>query len=129
MADASAAGTIRTGANLDPKGQNSRLRFAVVMLALGLALVVGFVRWGAAPSWRLIAFVPFFFAAFGALQGLLRICPMHSRQGTREVAGGVCLPRDDAAGQAAAKRMGRQIWTLSTVSAVFATIVVYLLPS
>lgn len=60
--------------NLGDKAQNRRLRMGLVSVALGLVLAVVMVQTGASSLARLGLFVPFFFGAFGALQGLFRTC-------------------------------------------------------
>ena len=114
--------------NLGREGQNARLRGSVLLLAVALVVAVVLVRLGVDRPWRLLTFIPFFMAAFGALQGLYRTCPFHSRQGTREAVGRAALPQNERC-IAMSKRLAGRVLGASMLSAAAATTVVYLLPS
>lgn len=117
------------GANLSPRGQNARLRGAVVALALALAACVVIDRAELPRAYRLITVVPFFFAAFGAMQGLFRTCPGHSMKGTREGDRGTALPHQgNWRCVKASKRLAVGVLAASLLAAGAATGLFYVLP-
>lgn len=70
--------------NLGDRAQNKRLRLGLLGLGPALVLAVLLVHWGVPPLLRAgILFIPFFFAAFGALQGLFRTCTYAASQDVR----------------------------------------------
>lgn len=116
------------GTTLETDGQNQRLRLGVVMLGASLVATVLLVQTGLHWAWRMLLFLPFFIAAFGAWQGLFRICPGMAFKGVREnVVGG-----EDRMGKLedlkASRRMARIVLGGSTFTALFSTVVVMLLP-
>ena len=117
-----------SGANLGHTGQSRRLQLAAVVLAVALGLSVWAVQADASRWMRALLFVPFLFAAFGAVQGLYRTCPMHARNGMRETESGeeerVAKKEDLAAG----KRLGRHVMAGSFATALLATAFVVLIP-
>lgn len=116
------------GANLCAEGQNVRLKYAIFGLALGLGLAVLLSRAQVSSAWRLLTFIPFFFASFGALQALYRVCPAHSAQGTRETSSGLALPQTDKKVVEISKYMACKLTIISVIFAVTATLVVIVLP-
>jgi hypothetical protein len=102
---------------------------SVIALAIALGGTVALFRLEADPAWRLLTFFPFLLAASGALQGLLRTCPMHSRHGTRECRGGPSLPMSDERSRQAARQLGWRVFWGSLGLAAFSTAVVYFLPA
>jgi hypothetical protein len=116
------------GHNLGCRGQNLRLRAAVVLVAVGLAAAVAFVK-GDFPTWaRALCFVPFAFAANLAFQGLFRTCPMHAKKGTREDDEGHIDPVFGDRDRRGARRLSALVvgWSLGLASA--ATALLFLLP-
>lgn len=120
---------LSSGANLGAEGQNARLRVAVLALAVALFGSLALIRLDLDPAYRLATFFPFFLAAFCAIQGLFRTCPKHSRQGTREGAGGMALPHQgNLRCIQASKKLAVRVVALSLLVASLATGFVYLLP-
>jgi hypothetical protein len=116
------------GHNLGTQGTNLRLRGAIVMVTVGLALACWLVQDGA-PRWtRALCFVPFFMAAFGAMQGLLRTCPLHSMKRTREDDAGRTERVVTAEEQRSAQRLARFVWVGSAALAVAATVSIVIVP-
>ena len=100
----------------------------VVLLGLSLLGTVLIVQSGLHWSWRTLLFLPFFMAAFGAWQGLFRVCPGLAFKGVREnLAGG-----EDRVGrtadQAEARRNARLVLGGATVTAMVSTVLVVLIP-
>lgn len=123
LTDADEHGALR-GSNLEAKGQNVRLRMGLIMLSVGLCLSVALSRPGLDPLWRLACFVPFFFGAFGAFQGLFRTCPVHVMKGSREQDSGVSpVIRSEERG--CARRLARRVWIYSFSVASLATLAVF----
>jgi len=58
--------------NLSPGAASKRLRGGVVMLAVGLAMAVVFVKAEIHVAYRALLFLPFLLAANGFYQGLYR---------------------------------------------------------
>lgn len=116
-----------SGANLEDSGQNRRLRLGAIMLAVSLVLSVAVVQADLATPWRLGLFVPFFFAAFGAWQGLYRTCPGLVHQGCRETCSGPSKVADPSQLKAA-RRLAARVVGGSLVTALMATTLVVLLP-
>jgi len=116
------------GHNLGCRGQNFRLRGAVILVAVGLSAAVFFIK-GDFPTWaRAFCFVPFAFAAHLAFQGLFRTCPMHAKQGTREDDEGHVDPVVRDRDRRGARRLSAMVigWSLGLASA--ATGMLFLLP-
>lgn len=118
------------GANLGARGQNVRLRLAVLSLAVALGACVVMTRLDEVPRvYRLVTFVPFFFAAFGATQGLFRTCPRHSQKGTREGEDGIVLPHQgNWRCVKASRHLAARVLASSLLAATLATSLVYALP-
>jgi hypothetical protein len=55
-------------ANIGPKERRLRLVIGVVMLLVAFAGLVGLIRLGVHPAWRVVLFLPFWLAALGYLQ-------------------------------------------------------------
>ncbi len=66
--------------NLGDKAQNNRLRMGLIGLGLALLLAVVLVQLGVPTIARVGLFVPFFFGAYGAFQGLFRTCTYAASQ-------------------------------------------------
>ena len=116
------------GTNLESSGQNVRLRMGVAMLGLSLLGTVLIVQSGLHWAWRILLFMPFFMAAFGAWQGLFRICPGLAFKGVRENAAG----GEDRIGRqrdlVQARRMARLVLGGATATAMLSTAVVTFIP-
>ncbi|MEM7674619.1 MAG: hypothetical protein AAF449_01310 [Myxococcota bacterium] len=117
------------GTNLKTKGQNHRLRMGVFMLGISLLATMLLVQADLHRAWRATLFFPFFMAAFGAWQGLFRICPGMAMKGVRESACGGC---DERVGHAkelkVARKLGRQVMWGSVATAIVSTSIVVLIP-
>ena len=120
------AGPLR-GSNLEGGGQNRRLRLGATGLAVALVASVVLVEADVGRVWRALLFLPFYGAAYGAWQGLLRTCPTLARRGQREDHGeyaSIASPERVAAG----RKMGRKVRLASLMSALVATSIVVLIP-
>ena len=92
---------------------------------LGTVLVVqSSLHW----AWRLPLFLPFFFAAFGAWQGLFRICPGMAFKGVRETPSGIEGPVQCESDLCAARQAARTVVLGALVTAVVSTAIVVFLP-
>lgn len=116
------------GHNLGCRGQNVRLRAAVLLVAIGLGAAILFIE-GEFPDWtRALCFIPFLVAAHLAFQGLFRTCPMHAVKGTREDdrgrVGRVFQKRDEKD----ARRLAIWVNAMAVGLAGVATFVLFLLP-
>jgi hypothetical protein len=116
-----------THGNLGDHGQNQRLRGSVVALAVGLGLSVWMLGAGIGAPLRLLLFLPFFAAAFGAYQGLFRTCTKAARDGVRLADHGEEVVVDPAE-RAQMRRDGRKIVVSSLATAAAATAMMVLLP-
>lgn len=116
-----------THGNLGDQAQNLRLRGSLLALAIGLALSVLMLRAGIGTPLRLLLFLPFFVAAFGAYQGLFRTCTAAARQGVRLSDHGEEVVVD-AAERARMCRDARKIMVSSLATAAAATAMMVLLP-
>lgn len=115
------------GANLEGSGQNRRLRLGALGLAVALLASVVLVELGLPRLWRLTLFLPFFGAAFGAWQGLLRTCPILAHRGQREDHGEYAAIADPER-QSAGRRLGRTVRWASVASAAIATALIAAIP-
>lgn len=116
-----------SGANLEDRGQNLRLRFGALMLAVSLGLSVALVQADVGRVWRLALFVPFFFAAFGAWQGLYRTCPGLVMEGLRETCDGPAKMADPSQ-LGAARKLAWRVILGALAAAGLATALVTLIP-
>ena len=58
--------------NLSPRAANVRVRYGLFALSLALAVAVALAKVEVRFEWRVLLFLPFFFAASGFYQGLYR---------------------------------------------------------
>ena len=116
-----------THGNLGDQAQNRRLRGSLVALAVGLGLSILMLRAGIGTPLRLMLFLPFFVAAFGAYQGLFRTCNMAAREGVRLTDHGEEVVVD-AAERARMCRDARKVLVSSLATAAAATAMMVLLP-
>jgi hypothetical protein len=116
------------GANLQDHGQNSRLRMGIVALTVALGAAVLVVQADLPRLWRALLFVPFFFAAFGAWQGLYRTCPGMVMKGARETQEGDEVRVADPEQTRGARRLAARVMLGSVVTAACATALVAVLP-
>jgi hypothetical protein len=107
--------------NLESRAQATQLRVGVVALAVALAIGAALSKSGASPLLRVVAFVPFFFAAYGILAALYRTCGFtaiagrrHTNQGTERV-----IDRDELREQ---RRIGLRVLAAGFALATVATI-------
>lgn len=116
-----------TRGNLGANAQNRRLRGSILALFVGLVLSAVMLRSGAPAAARVVLFLPFFAAAFGAYQGLFRTCTFAARQGMRIDDHGeeVVVDPDE---RARMRTEGRRILLGSIATAATATLMVALLP-
>ncbi len=116
-----------TRGNLGANAQNRRLRMSILALLVGLVLSTVMLRSGAPAAARLVLFIPFFAAAFGAYQGLFRTCTFAARQGMRIDDHGeeVVVDRDE---RARMRSEGQRVLLGSIATAATATLMVALLP-
>lgn len=121
-------GRFPCGTNLEQGGQDARLRLGVAMLAIALLGTVGLVQADLHRAWRLLLFLPFFMAAFGAWQGLFRTCPGLAFKGLRETATGHEAKVKRKAELVAAQRAARQVLIGAIATALVSTSVVFFLP-
>lgn len=116
-----------TRGNLGANAQNTRLRMSILALLVGLALSTVMLRSGAPAAARLILFIPFFGAAFGAYQGLFRTCTFAARHGMRiDDHGEEAVVDPDE--RARMRREGHRVLLGSIATAATATLMVVLLP-
>ena len=116
------------GANLEDHGQNTRLRMGIIALALALGAAVAVVEADLSRAWRCVLFIPFFFAAFGAWQGLYRTCPGMVLKGARETIEGEEVRVADPERVRAARSLATKVLAGAFVSAACATALVAVLP-
>ncbi len=69
--------------NLEAEAQDTQMRVGIVALALALGVATLLARSGASPGYRALAFVPFFFAAYGVLAAFYRTCGVTAIAGRR----------------------------------------------
>lgn len=108
--------------NLGDKAQNSRMRMGIVGVGVGLLSAVLLVQLGLPPAARLALFVPFFFGAFGAYQGLFRTCTYAASQDVRVTDGGE-EKLLDSGDRERIRREGRKVMLSSLATATAATLV------
>ncbi|MCA9553415.1 MAG: hypothetical protein KC933_25485 [Myxococcales bacterium] len=116
------------GANLKDHGQNARIRMGIVALTVALGAAVAVMEADLARPWRVVLFVPFFFAAFGAWQGLYRTCPGLVMRGTRETQEGDEVRVADPEQTRAARRLATKVMLGSVATAACATALLVALP-
>ena len=69
--------------NLDTTAQETQMRAGLIALAAALVLAVLLTRSGVAPGYRVVAFLPFFVAAYGVLSALYSVCGFTAFAGCR----------------------------------------------
>jgi hypothetical protein len=106
--------------NLDSTAQDRQLRIGLVSLAGALVFALLLAQSGAAPAYRAIGFVPFFFAANGVLAALYRVCGFTAIAGRRMTADGAEVVADRAE-LSAQRHAGARVLVLSTALAALAT--------
>jgi hypothetical protein len=116
------------GHNLGEGAQNVRLRRAVVAMSAALLLTVVFVEMELARTWRLMLFVPFFWAAIDGVQGLYRTCPMHVNKRTRVNDAGEVEPVCSESENQQARCLAHRVIGTSILAALSATALVFFLP-
>jgi hypothetical protein len=116
------------GHNLGETAQNVRLRRAVLAMGASLLLTVLFVELDLARTWRLILFIPFFWTAADAFQGLYRTCPMHVNKRTRVNDAGEVEPVCSESEAKQALCLAHRVIGTSILSALAATALVFFLP-
>lgn len=114
--------------NLASTGQNMRLRMGGMMLLVALGAAVALVQTDVARGWRMVLFVPFFLAAFGAWQGLYRTCPGMVNRGMREDERGDAEPIRRADDLRGVRRDAYKVLGGTVVTALAATLLVLLVP-
>ena len=96
------------------------MRIGLVALSGALIFALFLMKTGVSPSYRALAFVPFFFAANGFIAGLYRVCGFTALAGRRMTTDGaeVVADRVELAGQ---RRTGLRVIVLSVALAALAT--------
>jgi hypothetical protein len=116
------------GCNLGTGAQNIRLRSSILTLAAAIGVAVFMIHSDVPRVWRLALFIPFMLSTFGAVQGLYRTCPGHANRHTRVneanevevVAGEEEIRRT--------RRLATHVMGATFLSALAATLVVFLMP-
>jgi hypothetical protein len=116
------------GANLETGGQNARMRMGVVALSIALASALLLQYFDAPKLLRAGLFIPFFFAGFGAMQGLYRTCPGLAAQGMREGVSGDEEHIVRSNDLERTRRLAKKVVFFSAINALAATSVFLLLP-
>jgi hypothetical protein len=106
--------------NLDSTSQDRQMRIGLVALAAALVFALLLAKSGAAPAYRAVAFLPFFFAANGVLAALYRVCGFTAMAGRRLTPNGTEVVADRAE-LSAQRREGVRVIVLSVVLAGLAT--------
>lgn len=114
--------------NLASLGQNFRLRMGVLVLGASLVASVIIVKADVHRGWRAALFVPFFMAAFGAWQGLYRVCPDLAFRGVREDRTGAEDPIGRPQERASVRCIARRVLLISTLTAGLLTAVLIAVP-
>lgn len=106
--------------NLDEAAQDRQMRIGLFALAGALVFALLLAQSGAAPAYRALGFLPFFFAANGVLAALYRVCGFTAIAGRRMTADGteVVADRSELSAQ---RRTGLRVLVLSVVLAATAT--------
>jgi hypothetical protein len=106
--------------NLESRAQETQLRIGLVALAVSLAVGSVLARGGVAPGYRLVAFLPFFMAAYGVLAALYRTCGVTAIMGRRITSDG-SEPVADRAELASHRARGMRVMLGSVLLAGVAT--------
>ncbi len=98
------------------------------MMSVALMLAVVMVRFDVARNYRVLLFLPFLMAAFGAFQGLYRTCPGHAMKQTAEDDGGEAHKVFNRAERSAARKNAFKVTFMSVITASVATLFVFAVP-
>lgn len=98
------------------------------MLVVALIASVSIVQADIARAWRLLLFLPFAAAAFGAYQGLFRTCPGLVSKCMRESSCGAEEPIRRSDELDIARRDARRVMQGTILTALAATTLVLLIP-
>jgi hypothetical protein len=106
--------------NLDSSAQDMQMRAGLIALALALLSAVALDHRGATPGLRVLAFLPFFVAAYGVLSALYRTCGFSALAGKRMTPDGAerVADREELTSQ---RKVGMRVLGLSFALAATAT--------
>jgi hypothetical protein len=111
--------------NLESRAQDTQLRVGLVALAVSLVVGNLLVNGAVASGYRLLAFVPFFVAAYGVLAALYQTCGITAIMGRRITSEG-SEPVADRAELAKHRARGMRVLLGSTLLAAVATSLLFL---
>lgn len=114
--------------NIGPKETRKRLLWGAVLAAAAVAGGVFLVLNEAPRFWRLGLFFPLWAAALAYHQARERTCVTLARRGTRNLDHGIEVVSDPAV-VAASRRQARKVTIVATVTAVVATLLLFLIPT
>ena len=114
--------------NINARERSKRRILGLIALAVGIALACVFVVEGAPRAWRLLVFLPFWFAALGLLQAREKVCIALVARGT-QIIDGAEEPVTDSDLLAAQKAVARRIHIRALLTAAVATCVTLLFPA
>lgn len=115
-------------ANIGERERRKRRILGFVSLGAGLALALLFISYDASRLWRLLVFVPFWFAGLGLLQSRERTCIALAGRGTCNMDGGEEQIADERT-RRALRSKARSITRRATITAALITLVTLLFPS
>lgn len=110
--------------NLDARGQNTQLRFGVVLISFALAAAVALLWLGVAPGYRSFLAFPFFLGTYGVYAGLTRTCGFSALRGVRITESGTTPIGDKGELEVFRKRGWQVIGGSATIAAAATALLV-----